>query len=160
VETGIDGCSVVVFAVPLHAMARGYARLAAADAGSSQARDRALARIRIAMQSFPQATGGAMRFSTALMEAGERRLVAKGGAEGLECIGVPGRNLGLAIKVEDGATRAVAPAVIALLESLDLLPAPVLQSLASWRRSVFHNAAGLEVGHLEPVLRVSTPVAG
>ena len=160
VATGIDGCGVVVFAVPLHAMARGYARLAAADARSDRPREQALARIRVAMQSFPQATGGKARFSTALMEAGERRLVAKGGAEGLECIGVPGRGLGLAIKVEDGATRAVAPAVIALLETLDLLPAPVLESLAAWRCPPFHNAAGLEVGHLEPVVRVSAPVVG
>ena len=160
VATGIDGCGVVVFAVPLQAMARGFARLASADAASAEPREQALARIRAAMQAFPQATGGRARFSTALMEAAEGRLVAKGGAEGLECIGVPGRKLGLAIKVEDGATRAVAPAVIALLETLELLPAQSLASLASWRKAIFHNAAGLEVGHLEPVLRVTAPALG
>jgi len=159
VQTGIDGCSVVVFAVPLPAMAVGYARLAAASP-SGAARDSALARIRGAMQAFPQATGGSARFSTALMEAAGGRLVAKGGAEGLECIGVPGRDLGIAVKCEDGATRAVAPAVIALLEALELVPAAVTGALESWRRSVIHNAAGLEVGHLETALRVSATVVG
>ena len=159
VATGVDGCSVVVFAVPIAAMAHGFARLAAAPE-TGTGRERALARIRGAMQAFPQATGGATRFSTALMEASAGRLVAKGGAEGLECIGVPERGVGLALKCEDGATRAVAPAVIALIEALDLVPPAVLGPLASWRRPDLNNAAGVRVGHLEPVLLVTSPVAG
>lgn len=159
VGTAVDGCSVVVFAVPLAAMALGYARLAAAsDAGGP--RERALARIRRAMQSFPQATGGEARFSTALMEAAGGRVVAKGGAEGLECIGVPQSGWGIAVKVEDGATRAVAPAVIALLEAFDVLPAQAIAALGPHHRPELLNAAGMRVGRLEPVLNAISPVAG
>src|SRR5262249_11849060 len=115
VGQAIDGCSAVVFAVPLDAMARSYARLA--TAGEGDARGRALARIRSAMVAHPWAVGGQGRFSTTLMEV-VPELVAKGGAEGLECVGWPAKGLGLAIKCEDGATRAVAPALVSLLEQL------------------------------------------
>ncbi len=45
--------------------------------------------------------------------------VAKGGAEGLFCACSPD-GLGIALKVEDGAFRAVRPAVAAFLGSLGL----------------------------------------
>src|SRR5438552_959391 len=48
VATGTDDCGVVVFGLTLTAMARGYARLAAAQ-DSGEARERALHRIRNAM---------------------------------------------------------------------------------------------------------------
>src|SRR4029078_654803 len=110
VPYAIDGCSVCVFGMPLTAMARGYAHLASA-AMSGDAREAALARIRDAMRADPWAVGGATRFSTSLMEAAPH-LVAKGGAEALECIGWPERGLGIAIKCEDGGSRAVGPAVM------------------------------------------------
>src|SRR5690349_3474399 len=49
---GVDGCSVPVFGLPLSGMARAYARLGAARA-SAGGRERALWRIRSAMQAFP-----------------------------------------------------------------------------------------------------------
>jgi len=146
VAVAVDGCSVCVFAMPLHAMARAYARLAAASA-SGDARERALARIRDAMRAHPWAVGGAGRFSTALMEAAPH-LVAKGRAEGLECVGWPERGLGLALKVEDGASRAVGPAVVAALEHLGALDGQALGPLEPWAQPVLVNAAGRDVGRI------------
>jgi L-asparaginase II len=156
---GVDGCSVSVFGAPLSAMARSFARLAAARPGSD-VRETALNRIRGAMLEFPVATGGDARFSTVLMQAAQGRLVAKGGAEGLECVGVPARGLGVALKCEDGGTRAVAPAVVALLDKLGLLDAEALALLETWRAPVIKNVAGLEVGRLEPQLLELQPIAG
>jgi L-asparaginase II len=149
----VDGCNVSVFGLPLAAMARGYARLAAASA-TGDARERALHRIRGAMCAHPWAVGGAGRFSTVLMERTGGRLVAKGGAEGLECVGIPARRLGVALKCEDGQARAMAPATVALLEQLGELPAGELAQLSEWRRPLIHNCAGVEVGALEAVIRV------
>src|SRR5215831_6215175 len=117
VEVAVDGCSVSVFGVPLTAMARAFAVLASAQPMGPD-RSLALDRIRRAMQRHPRAVGGKGRFSTALMEAGGTHFVAKGGAEGLECLGVPARSLGIAVKCEDGQSRGVTPAVIALLAQL------------------------------------------
>ena len=40
---------------------------------------------------------------------------------GVYCVGVPGAELGIAIKVEDGAQRAIGPAILAVLRELDLI---------------------------------------
>ena len=144
---GIDGCSVCVFGAPLQAMARAYAKFAAARAGGD-ARERALERIRSAMMEFPVATGGGRRFSTQLMIAADGTLVAKGGAEGLECMGVPARGFGIALKCEDGRSRGVGPAVVALLRHLGLLSEEQAERLEPWRRPLLRNAAGVVVGEI------------
>jgi len=149
---GVDGCSVCVFGVPLRSMALAYARFAAAGP-DGDARERALDRIRRAMMRYPRTTGGARRFSTQLMEVTGGTVVAKGGAEGLECIGVPSRGLGIAIKCEDGRTRAVAPAAIALLDHLGLLTPEQRRGLESWGRPVVRNAAGLAIGEIRATIR-------
>ncbi len=149
----VDGCSVPVFGLPLAAMARGYARLAGA-AADGDPRSAALDRIRRAMCGHPRMVGGEGRFSSVLMERTGGRLLAKGGAEGLECVGLPGRRLGLAVKCEDGQGRGLAPATLALLEHLGELSDGEREALRASRRPVVTNHAGLEVGELEAVLRV------
>lgn len=151
VPWAVDGCSVCVFAMPLASMARGYARLASAVEGAD-GRSAALARIREAMRAHPWAVGGADRFSSALMEAAPH-LVSKGGAEGLECVGWPDRGLGIAVKCEDGATRAVSPAVVLVLEQLGALDAAARRRLEPWAQPVLHNAAGRRVGSLRAEIR-------
>jgi len=150
---GVDGCSVSVFGAPLSGMARAYARLAAASR-AGDARERAMARIRDAMQAWPAATGGGGRLSTALMERVPGRLVAKGGAEGLECLGLPERGLGLALKCEDGQSRAIGPVLLGLLEQLGGLSEDEMARLADLRGPVIRNHAGLEVGSVSAEVRV------
>lgn len=157
--TAVDGCSLVVFALPLSAMARGYARLVdATTRNDGDVRTRALARIARAMTSHPVAVEGEGRVSTALMQVTKGRLLAKGGAEGLQLLGIldanASRGLGLAIKCDDGAMRATGPAAIAVLEHLGLLSAAELAALEDHRRPKVTNVVGREVGHLEAVLRV------
>jgi L-asparaginase II len=157
-EVAVDGCSVSVFGLPLSGMARAYAALAAARPGSG-AREDALARIRDAMRAFPAAVGGAGRFSTVLMERAGRALVAKGGAEGLECVGWLGADLGLALKVQDGNARAAGPATVAALEARGALDDTERTALADQRAPVIVNHAGMDVGRIEPVLEVTAAVA-
>jgi len=156
VAVAIDGCGASVFGLPLAAMARGYARLAAA-AASEDPRQHALHRIRTAMAAYPMAVGGAGRFSTLLMQATGGRLLAKGGAEGLECVALPERGLGLAIKCEDGQVRGIPPAAIALLEQWGVLSEIELERLDAVRRPRVRNHAGIEVGRLEAVVESLTP---
>ena len=154
VTVAVDGCSASVFGLPLAAMARGYARLAAARP-AGEARERALARIRDAMRAHPRLTGGAGRSGTELMEGTRERLVAKGGAEGLECVGLPERGHGLALKCEDGQGRAVLAATVEVLDALGWLEGGDLERLATARRPVVTNHAGLEVGRIEVVVEVT-----
>ena len=152
-EAAVDGCGLPVFALPLTAMARGYAVLASARADAADARTRALARIARAMGAFPYAVEGRGRTATALMEATKGRVVAKGGAEGLLLMGLTDRGLGIAIKCEDGTSRAVGPAAVAVLEQLGALADTERDTLAQLRRPKVTNVVGLEVGFIEAGLR-------
>lgn len=148
----IDGCGVSVFSLPIAAMARGYAQLAAAARGGDDVRSGALRRIAHAMGSHPFLVEGAGRLSTDLMSVTGGRLVAKGGAEGLQLVADTGRGLGLVLKCEDGGGRAVAPATVLVLETLGWISAEEASRLEGQRRPVVRNAAGLVVGRIEAVV--------
>ena len=155
----VDGCGVSVFGVPLSRMARAYAVLAAATPRGNT-RERSLHRIRGAMQAFPRVVAGEGRMSTELMEAVAGRMVAKGGAEGLECVGIPAPRLGLALKCEDGQARGIAPALLMLLQHLGEISTAELERLSEWRASVTRNHAGLEVGALSASVEILSTAGG
>ncbi len=159
VATAIDGCNIPVFAMPLGAMARGYARLATAAVGLVP-RERARARSRSARTAQPDATDGAGRFNTTLMQVTGGRILAKGGAEGLECIAITSRGMGLALKCEDGETRGVVPATVAVLEHLGELSPSEAAELAAFRRPQVRNHVGRTTGFLEARVHAGAPVAG
>lgn len=158
VLTGIDGCSVPVFGMPLSQMALGYAHIAEAMAKGGGPRPSALQRIARVMTRHPVVVEGEGRLATDLMRATGGRLLAKSGAEGLLLVADPARGEGVAIKCEDGAMRALGPATVELLEVCGLLQRSELAALAVHRRTPVTNAAGAEVGHLEA--RVRAEVAG
>ena len=107
IPTGVDGCGVVTFALPLERMAFAFSRLQRLEGGDRVAR---------AMRAHPDLIRGPSAADTVLMRA-LPGWVAKGGAEGLLCATSPD-GLGLALKVEDGATRAVRSASAAFLAGL------------------------------------------
>lgn len=93
-----DGCGAPVMAISLTGLARAFGRLAAAQAGTPEAR------IADAMRAHPDYVGGTGRDVTAVMR-GTPGAVAKDGAEAVYAVGLPdGR--GLALKVADGGQRA------------------------------------------------------
>ena len=113
VQLAGDGCGVPVFALPLENLALGFARFAAGGVEDfPEDLSEAVRRVRDAMRAHPYMVAGTGRFDTKLMEA--TNLVAKGGAEGIFAAASL-EGWGLALKVSDGARRAVAPAVLAAL---------------------------------------------
>lgn len=103
--TGVDGCAVVTFALPLERMAYAFARLPDLP-GAHTVVD--------AMRAHPELIGGADGADVLLMQ-NTVSYVAKGGAEGLLCGVDLQTNTGFALKTEDGAFRALAPAAAAFL---------------------------------------------
>ena len=119
----VDGCGAPLAATTLTGLAHAFGRIAAADSGPEHA-------LADAYRDHPEYASGTGRDDLALHRV-VPGLVCKGGAEAVMAIGLPdGR--GIAIKVEDGAARAIMPVVAHLLEVLDVpvegeLPfAPVL----------------------------------
>jgi L-asparaginase II len=142
----VDGCGVVVFGLPLDAMARAYARFAAASTRG----DEIPARITRAIATRPFVFGGTDRFDSLIVEETEGRVISKIGAEGVHSVAVFDQGLGFAVKVEDGATRAQYPAVLRMLELLGALPAQLSPKLAEYARTRIRNTRGEIVGELLP----------
>lgn len=122
IPTAPDGCGVVTFALSLERAATAFANLPALDGAS---------RVAGAMRAHPDLLRGPVAADALLIRALDG-WVAKGGAEGLFCAG-SADGLGLALKVEDGAFRAIVPAVAEVLRRLgldagDLSPALVENS--------------------------------
>jgi L-asparaginase II len=128
VATGIDGCGVVCFAVSLERAAAAFSRLVALDGG---------ARIADAMRARPDLVRGDGSTDTELMRA-LPGWVVKGGAEGLLCAG-SADGLGLALKVVDGNSRALRPAIAAFGAGLGL-------ALADFAEISLRNSRGEPVG--------------
>jgi L-asparaginase II len=78
-------------------------------------------------------------------------LIAKSGAEGVYCVGLTDRGWGLALKVEDGASRAVPPAVIHLLEQIGALDRRDIDLLADMHEPSLRDHRGEQVGKIKPV---------
>lgn len=142
----VDGCGVVVFGLSLEAMARAYARLAAATARG----DEIPARITRAISTRPFLFGGTDRFDSLVVEETEGRVISKVGAEGVHSVSIFDMGLGFAVKVEDGATRAQYPAVLRMLEYLGALPERLSPRLAEYARTRIRNTRGEVVGELLP----------
>lgn len=166
IATATDGCGVVSFALPLSAIGRAYARLADPTGLTDAALREALTRIRDAMLAHPELVSGERRqFDTDLMRAAPGRLVAKGGAEGLRCVGVlPGgiggdaSAVGVAVKVEDGdaARRAGVAATCEVLRQTGFLGEVELTQLAPYAAAPIRDLPrGEVVGEVRPAFTLA-----
>jgi L-asparaginase II len=127
VRVGVDGCGVPVHGMPLRSIATMYARLSDPDrlgvvSGSATA---ALS----AMRAEPYLVGGRHRDDTALMRVTDD-VLAKEGAEALDCAVSLGAGIAVAVKIADGGYRAAGPALIRALELMDLLSPESRRELA------------------------------
>lgn len=113
----IDGCSIPTYAIPLTALARGFARLATGS-GLPAGRARAGARLIAAAAAEPFMVAGTGSFCTAAIRILGRDAYVKTGAEGVYVAAFPGLGLGAALKIEDGATRAAEVAIAAVAMAL------------------------------------------
>lgn len=159
IKVAVDGCGAPTFALPMSKAALLFARLAMPRGVSKETAD-ALDRVRKAMLFHPDMVGGAGRFDTELMDNGEERLVSKAGAEGYQAVADLASGLGLALKVEDGALRPVAPATIEALRQLGWLETRAFEPLGEWWMPPVKNHAGKAVGRLKPVLVLDLPSGG
>lgn len=150
-EWGVDGCGVPTYLMPLRELALGFARLAQPDSLPERYRE-AARRITSVMNAQPGMVRGDGGFDTVLMEALPDQVFSKGGAEGCQCVGIIDRGIGLAIKIEDGAARALGSVTIAALRRLKVLPRTLPESLRPLARPPVLNTRGDTVGEICPVI--------
>ena len=150
VPTAVDGCGIPTLAAPLYGLATAMARFADPSALAPM-RARAVGRIAAAMAARPEMVAGSGRFCSAVIRESEGAILAKTGAEGVFAVALPELGLGLAIKVEDGASRAAEVAVAAVLRAIGAIGPDLEQRLADSLVAPVHNRAGLRTGEVRPV---------
>jgi L-asparaginase II len=161
-----DGCGVVTFGLPLRGLALAFARLADPSGVADGALRSALERIRDAMMAHPELVAGERRMlDTALMRAAPGRLVSKGGAEGVQAIGIldGGQErvrgaAGLALKIEDGdgARRARSTATVAALRQIGALDEEALATrLGEFASPPIRDPRGEPSGEVRPAFHLA-----
>ena len=146
---GIDGCSAPNPAMPLGVLAVAAARFAEADpARLGDVRASACRRLLAAMQEAPEMIGGTDRVDTDLIRAFAGRAFSKTGAEGVYFLYLPEKRLGVALKAEDGASRAATAALWTVLDDLGLLDGQAEAALRHHCRPDIRNWDGLVTGRI------------
>jgi len=147
---GVDGCSIPTYAVPLDKLALAFARFVTGE-GLSADRARAAARLRAACTAEPAMVAGAGRFATHALSLFGARLFVKGGAEGVYCGGFPELGLGVALKCDDGASRAAETLMAAVIAALVPMSAAERADFADWLTPPVMTRAGVRIGEVRAV---------
>jgi L-asparaginase II len=169
---GTDGCSAPTFAIPLEAMARGMAALALEEGPARRVRESMMAhpgmvgRPCVNVMSAAPGRIVARRACDSMMapagivvcplvnglSAPAARMVSQAGAEGVYLCGLVGRDIGMALKIEDGSARPWLPLLASVFRRLLLLSKDDLSRLEKASDGLLRNHAGLAVGEIRVVL--------
>ncbi|MES2940954.1 MAG: asparaginase [Pseudomonadota bacterium] len=154
-RAGTDGCSAPAYAMPLSALARGYARFAtgAADAEFGES----FVALGDAMTAHPDLVSGTGRLDKDLMRAGNGDWISKAGADGVQVVASRSRKQAVAVKVIDGSKQAVCAAAVAALDQLGWLDDAQRQALWPWRAESIRSFAGRQVGERQAVFALRSP---
>ncbi|WP_316013835.1 asparaginase [Roseobacter sp. HKCCA0434] len=145
---GIDGCSAPNHASSLHGLARAMAKMAD-PSGLGRARGAAAERLVAAMKAHPLLVAGEGRACSEMMSALPGRTVIKTGAEAVFVAILPEQGLGIALKIEDGSTRASECAIAAILARLGAAD-PAHPMIAKRLTPPQRNWRGIETGVIRP----------
>jgi len=146
---GIDGCGAPVHGMPLVNMAKAYMKLA----NPSHVDEKYAAlikKIAMTMTGYPEMVAGTGAFDTELMKATKGRLVAKVGSDGVYCVGAMRKDIGIAIKIEDGNVKVLPPVVFETLKQLDLISNDELEELKHFYTIDIKNSKGEKIGEIKP----------
>jgi L-asparaginase II len=147
---GVDGCSIPTYAIPLDKLARGFARFVTGE-GLAPSRAHAAKRLLSACMSEPFMVAGTGRFCTGAMTLFSGRLFVKTGAEGVFCAAFPELGLGVALKCDDGASRASETLMAAVIEAFLPMTDRERARFADRLAPPVQSRRGAKVGEIRPV---------
>ena len=144
---GIDGCGLPAPTMPLLQLARATARFAN-PVDVSEYRAQAIYRLHEAITNEPLYIAGQGTVVSELNEVTMGSVLAKTGAEGIVTAALPGRGLGIALKIADGSVRARSVALLAILDHLGALSDEDKINLQAHISPKIVNSRGLVVGKM------------
>lgn len=151
---GIDGCGIPAFTIPLYNIALGMARFAD-PSHLYYPRQKAIHRILAAVEAYPEMIAGSEGFDTKVIQSTHGQVLCKMGAGGVEVGIIPSLGLGIALKIDDGNSKASELAFLAILKSLGLLDVELYELLGSRIPILSHK--GKTVGFFQPTNFTTLP---
>ena len=107
-----------------------------------------------AMTAYPEMVAGSERICTQLMSNFGDRLFCKSGASAFYAVGLKGKGIGIALKMEDGASSIVPYAILEVLRVLGVISREEAESVPGFRDRKIYNNHHAEVGRTELVFRL------
>jgi L-asparaginase II len=156
---GIDGCGLPAHTMPLLQLGRSMARFAN-PVDLSDKRSQAIYRLHEAIINEPLYIAGHGSVVSELNEVSKGSVLAKTGAEGIVTAVLPGRGLGIAVKIADGSSRVRSVALLAILDHLDILSTAEKQKLQTHILPPILNSRGVEVGEIRPAVSWLSSLVG
>lgn len=146
---GLDACTLPAPAIALNTMATAMAKLAVPKilGGTKQI---AVERIFAAITHEPEFVSGTNQVATMISRVTKGRIIAKPGAEGYFVAAVRDRGLGVALKVSDGAGRASAVAILAILTKIGALSSEEAGKLKQLAEPKINDSRGRLAGGMFP----------
>ena len=144
---GIDGCSIPSYAIPLRGLAHGFARMVTGQ-GLEPIRAKASRRLLEACMAEPFYVAGTKRACTKLMQVAPGKIFAKTGAEGVFVAALPEQGVAMAVKCEDGTTRAAEAMIFALIARYFDKAGETHQALMAMANKSMKNWNGIHVGDI------------
>lgn len=155
IHVGVDGCGVPVFGVPLKNMALSYSRIF--DTGFMDGKYAGVQKLlHEAVTKNPDMIASDDRIDTQLIRLTEGDHFGKMGSDGVFCIHVHSKGIGIALKIRDGSIRAVAPAVIETLVQLKTLPSGIAEELEHFHYPPVKTWSGRIIGSITPVFTLKS----
>jgi L-asparaginase II len=154
-KMGTDGCSAPNYAMPLSALARGYARLASGIKDSEFGDS--FQQLSRAMKTYPELVSGTGRSDLAFMRAGRGDWVAKAGADGVQTVASISRGQAFAIKIADGSKIALNATVVEVLDQLGWMDDKQRAELDPWRSRDILSVRGAKVGERRAAFKLQFP---
>lgn len=145
-----DGCSAPTWAVPMTNLAFAFAKISDPLAVLPDETAKAIIKLRDSVIQEPFMVAGTNRCCTKVMQVLKNKAFVKYGAEAVYTASLPEYGLGIAIKIDDGSTRAVEVALLRVLDKIGVLSDKDKQELADLYKQPIKNWNGFTVGNVEP----------
>ena len=149
ISTGVDGCGVPVYALPLQVIANVYLKFARPELIADQTIREAVVKITGLMNENPDIISGTDAICTNLLM--DDNIVAKGGAQGVYCFGLKEEKLGFALKVMDGTEEQWPLIVATILEQIGYKNKQTIQRLYEISHRDIYNDNDKLVGEKKAV---------
>ncbi len=146
----IDGCSAPVYAISVYHQAIGYKNLAASSSFGEK-RKQACDTIIEAVKSFPAMVAGTGRYCTEMMQVCGDEIIGKTGAEGVYCMALYHKKMGVCIKIDDGKMLPQYNVAQAFIESTHLFTKEKTSSLHHYLQEEIKNWNQYTTGSIRAV---------